>query len=136
MIYIIYHRIYHGIYHGIYYDIYYGIYYDTYHAPVVYIMHLKRSTAKAHRMLLAFSIFHLENYPVLHIGLQEFQELHCPPQTAGAAGHSLQLSSQSYFVACSTSMQSGGPQSACPMDPQRVATYTGGELVQQSEYRH
>jgi hypothetical protein len=33
-----------------------------------------------------------------HIGLQEFQELHCPPQTAGAAGHSLQPSSQSDVV--------------------------------------
>jgi hypothetical protein len=52
----IHHNVYHGIYHGIYYGIHYGIYYGIYHAPVVYIIHLKRPTAKAHRMLSAFSI--------------------------------------------------------------------------------
>jgi hypothetical protein len=58
------------------------------------------------------------------------------PQIAGAAGHSLQPSSRSNVVACSTSMQSGGTQSASHMDPQRVATYTEWNLVQQREYRH
>jgi hypothetical protein len=64
-IYIMVYYICHGIYHGIYYDIYYGVNYGMYHAPVVYIMHLKRTAAKAHRMLSAFSIFHLEDCPVL-----------------------------------------------------------------------
>jgi hypothetical protein len=99
----IYHNVYHGIYHGIFYDIYYGIYYGIHHAPVVYIMHLKRPTPMAHRMLLAFLIFHLEDCPVLS-GIWT-SRVPRAPQTAGAASHSLQPSSQSDVVACSTSMQ-------------------------------
>ena len=55
------------------------------------------------------------------------------PRTAGAAGHNLQPSSRSDVVAYSTSMQPGGPQSACHMDPQRRATYTGGNLLDLTE---
>jgi hypothetical protein len=44
----------------------------VYDAPMVYIIYLKRPTAKAHSMMWAFSFFHPEDCPVLS-GIMDFK---------------------------------------------------------------
>jgi hypothetical protein len=67
-----------------------------------------------------------------HIGLQEFPRA-LLSSTDSWCSRSQPLAvkpkRRCHVVACSTSMQSGGPQSACHTDAQRVANYPGGNLA-------
>ena len=124
------HNTYHHIYHGIYHDIYYGIYYGIYHAPVVYIMQLKASLSSTASQSSTDSC-----PPQLHCPLQDsFTVLHrqlVQPVTASAVKPK-QLCCIFHFNAVRWTLISLSYESSTSGNP----GYTGGNLVQQHEYRH